>query len=73
MEWLEVTAPYLKHLHLHNNDGTGDFHGELTDGAIDIGRLLDAILDSCSSDTTLTLELINCEKSLDWLRSKEYY
>ncbi|TVM35693.1 sugar phosphate isomerase/epimerase family protein [Oceanidesulfovibrio marinus] len=24
--WLKVLAPYIRHLHLHDNDGTGDLH-----------------------------------------------
>ncbi len=36
-EWLEVLAPYIGHIHLHNNDGTYDYHGPVFDGKTDMG------------------------------------
>ena len=72
-EWLEVTSPYIKHLHVHNNDGTGDFHNDITKGNIDMEALFRDIEEKCSCDTTVTLEVINCENSLDWLIEKGYY
>lgn len=72
-EWLEVMAPYLKHLHIHNNDGTGDFHDELMNGTIDIEGILEGVRDKCAADVTVSLEILNCENSLDWLTLKGYY
>lgn len=72
-EWLNVMSPYLKHLHIHNNDGTGDFHGELMSGSIDIKRMLDGVIEKCRHDTTITLEVLNCDNTLDWLKAKGYY
>lgn len=72
-EWLEVMAPYLKHLHIHNNDGSGDFHGEIMNGTVDIDRIINGVIEKCSSNTTLTLEMLNCENTLDWLAARGYY
>lgn len=72
-EWLEVMAPYLKHLHIHNNDGSGDFHGEIMNGTVDIDRIINGVIEKCSSNATLTLEMLNCENTLDWLAAKGYY
>lgn len=72
-EWLEVTAPYLKHLHVHNNDGTGDFHNDITEGNISMETVFGKIASMCGPDTTVTLEVLRCENSLDWLINKEYY
>lgn len=72
-EWLSVTAPYLKHLHIHNNDGTGDFHDEIMKGSVDIERILDGVLEKCSPQTTVTLEILKCENTLDWLMARGYY
>ena len=71
--WLEVTAPYLKHLHVHNNDGTGDFHNDITEGSIDMEALFRDIAEKCGRDITVTLEVLNCENSIDWLIDKGYY
>ena len=35
-EWLDVLAPYLKHIHVHNNDGKKDLHKGFADGVINI-------------------------------------
>lgn len=72
-EWIDTMAPYLKHLHIHNNDGSGDFHDELMNGNLDIEQILDVALDKCDSQATITLEILNCENTLDWLKTKGYY
>ncbi len=41
--WIEAFAPYLRHLHLHDNDGSNDGHLGLGQGAIDYGILLDSL------------------------------
>ena len=72
-EWLGGMAPYLKHLHIHNNDGTGDFHNEIMNGTVDMERILDGVLEKCSQLTTITLEVMKCESTLDWLKNRGYY
>lgn len=41
--WISAFAPYLRHLHLHDNDGTGDQHLGLGQGRIPFARLLDLL------------------------------
>lgn len=72
-EWISAMAPYLKHMHIHNNNGEGDFHDELMNGSIDMGQILDEAMDKCDSHTTITLEILNCENTLDWLTARGYY
>lgn len=42
-EWLRQTLPYIRELHLHNNDKTSDQHAPLHKGTFDVPALLDAI------------------------------
>lgn len=72
-EWLETMAPYLKHLHIHNNDGTGDYHNEIMNGSIDMDRLIRGVIKKCSPQTSITMEVLQCKNSLDWLMAREYY
>ena len=71
-EWLETMAPYLKHLHIHNNDGDRDLHRGLTEGTLDIERVLDGVIEKCAPDTTVTAEILSGPESFDWLREKGY-
>ena len=72
-EWLEECAPYISHLHIHNNDGpsdgiagTGDFHRALGNGIIDYDRLLKKA-DSLIGDLTASVESYELEESAKWL------
>ena len=71
-EWLRVLAPYLGHLHIHNNDGQYDHHSALTEGLIDMESFLDDVIKLCSRDTTVTLETIDGLSSVEWLGKKGY-
>ncbi len=66
MKWLEESAPFLSHLHIHNNDGTGDTHSPLREGSIPVKALLSRAWQLCP-EATATLELPNCEPSICWL------
>jgi hypothetical protein len=54
-QWVEMCAPRLGHLHLHDNHGAFDEHLGLGGGAIDFG-LLKALLREHSLSPTATLE-----------------
>ena len=54
-----VCAPYLSHVHLHNNDGVRDLHAPLDQGAMDIAGLLTELSALCPR-ATVTLELGIC-------------
>ena len=70
IEWLEESAPFLSHLHIHNNGGTGDTHSKLWEGSIPIRQLLDRAWEICPA-VTATLELPECEPAICWLLEEE--
>lgn len=67
--WLRACAPYLSHVHLHNNQSDRDLHAALFDGVMDIAGLL-SLLEALSPQATCTLELTQDRPSLDWLVEK---
>lgn len=68
-DWLRACAPYLSHVHLHNNQGGRDLHAALFDGVMDIAELL-SMLDELSPQATCTLELMQDRTSLEWLATE---
>jgi sugar phosphate isomerase/epimerase len=54
-EWLDASARYLKEIHLHDNDGTFDYHLPVGEGNIDLD-LLFGFLDANRINPVLTLE-----------------
>ena len=71
MEWIAPMAPYLRHVHLHNNVGDWDLHSSLGDGEILMQQILAALLEQCPA-STWTIENQDCAPSIDWLRQKGY-
>lgn len=71
MKWLEASLPYLKHIHIHNNDGKNDTHSSLGDGTIPMEQVLDTVL-KADRGITFTLENQHCERSIEWLSSRGY-
>ena len=69
IEWLESWSPYLSHFHIHNNDGTRDQHNGLFEGSIPILEFLDRAEKLCPG-ATYTLELMEAEPSMGWLKEK---
>lgn len=72
MEWLEVLAPHLGHLHIHNNDGTHDWHKPVFDGIVDMEAFLDKAIELCAPDTTFTIESLEGLTSMEWLKERGY-
>ena len=72
MKWLEESAPFLSHLHIHNNDGTGDTHSPLWEGSISIRELMSGAWQLCP-EATVTLELPNSEPSICWLLEEKIW
>ena len=62
-------APWLFHVHLHNNFGEKDLHLPLGEGSVDMEEILRALQDT---QATLTLENPDCRPSLLWLQSHGY-
>ena len=69
-DWLVLWAPYLSHLHIHNNDGSRDAHNALNEGTIPIKELLLQAQHLCP-DATYTLELMNDASSVVWLQEND--
>ena len=69
-DWLVLWAPYLSHLHIHNNDGSRDAHNALNEGTIPIKDLLLQAQHLCP-DATYTLELMNDAPSVVWLQEND--
>ena len=71
MEWIAPMAPYLRHVHLHNNLGDWDLHSSLGDGEILMQQILAALLEQCPA-STWTIENQDCAPSLAWLAQQGY-
>jgi len=69
MDWLTSWAPWLSHFHIHNNDTSWDQHNALTEGTIPMKELLQRIDEICP-DATITLELLNAESSVHWMKEE---
>jgi len=70
--WIKVLGPYIGHFHLHNNDGTGDAHGDFEAGTMDMVSVFNAIEKHCSPDVTFTIEARQCGKCMEWLQNHRY-
>jgi len=71
-KWIEVLGPYIGHLHLHNNDGTGDSHGSFDTGSMNMHSILEAIERHCKPDITYTIEARECGSCAKWLKDNKY-
>ena len=68
-DWLRACAPYLSHIHLHNNNGVRDLHAPLFTGVMDIAALV-RLADALCPDASITLELAACRDSVAWLQTQ---
>lgn len=71
MEWLEMFAPWIRHFHIHNNDGTRDAHQPLAEGGIPMEEFLHRAMTLCP-DATFALELMETRTSVEWLKEKGF-
>lgn len=71
-EWLRVLGPCISHLHIHNNDGTHDFHGALADGSLDMAQILEEIDRNVPKTATITIESLDGRASLEWMEREGY-
>jgi sugar phosphate isomerase/epimerase len=75
IDWLEALGPYLKEVHLHDNDGQGDVHGPIGSGKVPFEQLFQ-YLTNVGNRPLITLEpheedslwksLENLEKLWPW-------
>ena len=70
LRWLEVWAPLLGHVHLHNNDRGGDRHWPLGEGSIPIEALLEALADQAPAASITLEQSSRTEESLFWLAER---
>lgn len=71
LDWIEPMAPWLRHVHLHNNDGDWDLHAPLFNGTIPMMEALDLLL-TLAPTATYTIENMDCTESLRSLYEKGY-
>ena len=71
-DWVRVLSPYIRHFHLHNNDGYSDSHSSFDEGTIDMKHLLDTIEKNCRGNLTFTVEARQCAECLAWLKKHKY-
>ncbi|MDO4518108.1 MAG: TIM barrel protein [Bacillota bacterium] len=64
-DWIETTLPHLSHVHLHNNDGTMDYHQPIDEGVIDIDIVVKRVIGE--SQASITLETIEIGNSIEYL------
>ena len=71
-EWLSVLKPYLGHLHIHNNDGSHDWHRPIMEGVVDMGEVMEFARTQCGDDVTITIESLQATSSVTWLKERGY-
>ena len=71
-KWIEVLGSHIAHLHLHNNDGSGDSHNAFDCGSMDMNSIFSAIDAFCDADVTLTIEARDARTCLEWLKRSNY-
>lgn len=70
-EWIKVMGPYTEHYHIHNNYRDHDYHLPIYEGSIDIKAAL-ADIEKYSPTATITIESLDAESSLKWLKNEGY-
>jgi len=63
--WIDAFAPWLEHVHLHNNFGDSDAHNAPGEGTIDADAAVRRIR-AANGAATFTLECRDCEAALTW-------
>lgn len=67
-EWAKVLSPYIKHVHINDNDKAGDWHWALGDGTID-WTVFARLREMYFPEATVLIEMNSIESQL---RSLEY-
>ncbi len=68
-EWVDCAAPYLEHVHMHDNDGARDLHACLGEGSLPMCETLRHIERLCPR-ATYTIENVRAAPSVEWLKNK---
>lgn len=67
--WIETIGTWIRHFHIHNNDGSRDSHSPLPEGTIPMEEIWAQIGSACP-EATVTLELTDSASSVRWLRER---
>jgi len=70
-EWVRGLAPYIGHLHIHNNDGVFDHHRPVYEGTAPMEELI-ALIEQLASGCGYTIECMESESSLHWLTDRGF-
>lgn len=70
-EWIAELGGRIKHVHLHNNDGSRDAHASLDQGSLDMEAVLRA-LDRWSPQADICIESLEAEPCLRTLCERGY-
>ena len=73
-EWVDVLGKYIVHTHLHNNNGEGDFHDvfDCEGGVLDMEKVLDDLISKGADDMTFTIEALEPEPCIVWMKQRGY-
>lgn len=71
LDWIAPMAPYLRHVHLHNNRGQDDLHSPLDEGTVPMQEVIGAVLEQAPR-ATFTIENQDALPSLRWLARQGY-
>jgi sugar phosphate isomerase/epimerase len=72
-EWITALGHRIKYVHLHNNGGIFDDHWGLWKGTINVKEVLDLLAEhSPESVWMIEARQPDIEKSLDWLKERDY-
>lgn len=61
-EWVKALAPYVKHLHINDNDFISDLHLALSDGNID-WKKFKTFYGECFSEASILIEVSDIDKA----------
>lgn len=74
-EWVEALAPYIRHMHINDNDRVNDLHQEIGTGQLDWG-VFDKELRRFSVQASVLIEMKDLERqrrSIEYLKENRFY
>ena len=71
-KWIDTLGSLIGHVHLHDNDGSGDQHLPLGKGTIPLACAIEKIIEKSGDDVVFVLEC-DAPESIKWLESKGLY
>ena len=74
-DWLKRLAPYVRHMHINDNDGVNDLHQVIGQGSIDWEEYT-GIMTGLGTDASILVEVTGVEKqraSLEYMKAHRVY